>query len=389
MTEPVRPLIASATAALASVLKRGLMKQWKWLLGFLLGSLLAWHAFDRAVLTSAWELLSGISPFTIFIIVAINLLMLPLMTARWWILLTAMGGSAGFLNMCAYRLAANTISYLTPGPHFGGEPLSVYLLYHRSNTSLTSATTSVTMDRLLELMASFLVFALCLSATPFIQHGFLQQGQGLIFILFFFVVVTAIFAALQSGRRPLSGALLIFRKWYRRRLPSLVPTTRSFTRAVFECETRLESLFRDHGHRFLLANLFSLVHWGAVFTEFWLLCFFLGSPLSLLQLVGVVAVARLAFYTPLPAGIGVLESTLPWTTAALGLGSGLGLSLCLIIRLRDLVFCFAGLGLTLKYLTCQRKTVIISHASDKNTMVQACHSTANMHRPDEADFLPR
>ena len=90
---------------------------------------------------------------------------------------------------------------------------------------------------------------------------------------------------------------------------------------------------------------------------------FLGCPLSFGHLTAVVTVARLAFFTPLPAGIGVLESALPWVTATLGLGDTLGLSLCLIIRCRDLLFSLAGLGLTMKYLTCQGKASIINKSS--------------------------
>lgn len=71
-------------------------------------------------------------------------------------------------------------------------------------------------------------------------------------------------------------------------------------------------------------------------------------------------VARLAFFTPLPAGIGVLETALPWMTATLGLGSSLGFGLCLLIRMRDILFSLAGLGLTMKYLTCRGKLSIIS-----------------------------
>jgi hypothetical protein len=78
----------------------------------------------------------------------------------------------------------------------------------------------------------------------------------------------------------------------------------------------------------------------------------LGHSLSFEQLLSVVIATRLAFLTPLPAGLGVLESTLPWVTAALGLGSVLGFSLCLLIRVRDILFSLGGLGLTMKYLTC-------------------------------------
>ena len=117
-------------------------------------------------------------------------------------------------------------------------------------------------------------------------------------------------------------------------------------------EMLTESLLHRHRRPFLLANLYSLGHWIGVFVEFWLMAALLGHSLSFLQLLSVVIAARLAFLTPLPAGLGVLESTLPWVTAALGLGSVLGLSLCLLIRVRDILFSLAGLGLTMKYLTC-------------------------------------
>ena len=55
----------------------------------------------------------------------------------------------------------------------------------------------------------------------------------------------------------------------------------------------------------------------------------------------------------------MLESALPWATAAFGLGSALGLGLCLIIRFRDLLFSLAGLGLWMHYLTCRTKASII------------------------------
>lgn len=358
MTRPVIPFKSSVASVTTSALHWGIKKYWRWLLG-LPALLLAWHALKGVAWTSVWDLLIRISPLAILIIVAINLLMLPLMTARWWLLLRTLGEPVGLLPMCAYRLAANTISYLTPGPHFGGEPLSVYLLYHRDGISLSSATTSVTIDRLLELLASILVLTLGLVSMTFVESTLLQRSQGLFFTFVFLVLFASALAALFTGRRPLSRSLLLLIKLCRRSFPSLLRTS-TLTGIIVEGETKAETLFRHNGHRFLLVNIFSLVHWFGIFAEFWILSFFLGFPLSFSQLTAVVMVARLAFFTPLPAGIGVLETTLPWITAALGLGSDLGLSLCLIIRFRDLLFSFAGLGLTLNYLTCQRKAVIIN-----------------------------
>jgi uncharacterized membrane protein YbhN (UPF0104 family) len=130
--------------------------------------------------------------------------------------------------------------------------------------------------------------------------------------------------------------------------------------AIVQGEVMAESLLHRHQSPFLLANLYSLAHWLGVLVEFWLMAAFLGQPLSFFQLLTIVITARLAFLTPLPAGLGVLESALPWVTAALGLGSVLGLSLCLLIRFRDILFSLAGLGLAMKYLTCPGKASTVA-----------------------------
>jgi uncharacterized protein (TIRG00374 family) len=342
---------------------RRILKNWRLLL-VALGLALAWHALRGVAWPEVWDLLAGIGPAALLVIVGINLLMLPLMTARWWLLLRLLGSPAGLLSACAYRLAANAISYLTPGPHFGGEPLSVYLLYQRQGIPLSSATISVAVDRSLELLASVVVLTLCLIYLAFFaESGLFKGSRALSIAIAVTAAFTCILAALFTGKRPLSRAFLLFRNFsvrYFRFLPLLSRKTGLLMDSIAQGEAMSESLFREHRYHFWLANLLSLGYWLGVFAEFWLMSFFLGFPLSFSHLTAVVVVARLAFYTPLPAGIGVMESALPWVTATLGLGSALGLGICLIIRFRDLLFCLAGLSLTMKYLTCRRKAGIIN-----------------------------
>ena len=350
---------SSSEATASSAFQWAIKKSWRWLLG-LSGLVLAWYALKGVAWTTVWELLNRLSPLAILVLVVINLLIVPVMTARWWLLLRSLGEPVGLLSICAYRIAANAVNYLTPGPHFGGEPLSVYLLHHRQKTSFSSAATSVAVDRLLELLASFIVLSLCLITLTFVDSGPLKGGRGLFFVIAVLVVLTWTLSALFTGKRPLSRSLLLLIRLYRSTFPPIFSTTGSLIDIIVQGETMAETLFREHRYHLLLANLLSLGHWFAIFAEFWLMAYFLGFPLSFSQLTAIVVVTRLAFFTPLPAGIGVLETALPWMTATLGLGSGLGLSLCLIIRFRDILFSLVGLGLTMKYLTCQGKVGIIN-----------------------------
>jgi len=327
---------------------------WRGLL-LVLGLALAWYALRGQTWSGVWKYLSAIGPFAILSLLVLNLLLLPLMTARWWQLLRALGLPVRLPALCAYRLAANAVSYLTPGPHVGGEPLLVYLLHQQQHIPLAAATTSVALDRLLEFLASIVVLICSLVLLTFTGSVPLTGSGTMLLALCMLTVLIALLTALFTGIRPLSGSI----SWCRRisrRYPLLTSNTAlRLLKAISEGEAMAESLVHEHRRPFLLANLCSLGHWLGVLTEFWMMAVFLGEALSWPQLLAVVLTARLAFLTPLPAGLGVLEAALPWVTAALGLGSTLGLSLCLLIRFRDILFSLAGLGLIMKYLTCPGK----------------------------------
>jgi uncharacterized protein (TIRG00374 family) len=338
-------------------------KSWRWLLGAL-GLVLAWHALRTVAWPGVWALLERFGPAAILLILAVNLLMLPLMTARWWLLLRALGWPVGLFSLSAYRTAAGAVSYFTPGPHFGGEPLSIFCLHSRQGIPLTSAATSVALDRLLELLASLSVLAFCLIYLTVAKSGPFAAIHGMPVIIAVLGIFTAILATLFTGKKPFSRSVLLSQKLTGRFSPPAAGRFQPLIDLIAQAEGMAESLYRGHHRHFLMANLLSLVHWLGIFTEFWLMSLLLGLPLSLWHLTAVVAVARLAFYTPLPAGIGVLESALPWLTAVLGLGGSLGLSLCLLIRCRDLLISLAGFGLAMQYLTCSGKVAIVKDNLD-------------------------
>lgn len=322
---------------------------WRGLL-LAVGLVLAWQALGGMAWGAAWQQLRKMAPLDLLALLALNLLLLPLMTARWWLLLRTLGQPVGLGLLCGYRLAANAVSLLTPGPHCGGEPLLVYLL-HQRQIALTLATTSVALDRILELLASILVLSASLIILIAAGSGPFTKAWALPLALVMLLALAAFLTALFTGRRPLSGLICRCRRWAGNLHPGLAQAGQQLLVALVQGEVLVEALWQPPRRPLLLANLCSLGHWLGVLAEFWLMSAMLGRPLSWWPLLAVVITARLAFLTPLPAGLGVLETALPWVTAALGQGSVLGLSLCLLIRGRDIIFTVAGLGLTMKYLT--------------------------------------
>lgn len=332
----------------------------KWrFISFFVGLAMAWFALHDAPWGDVATLFVELGFLPIIAIILINIVMLLLMTARWWLLLHTLGSQIPLLSASLYRNCANTISYITPGPHFGGEPFLVYLLRKRHGMELPAAGTSVIVDRLLELVASIIFLALGLLYLFLTKENFLADFKGIVLLSIVFILLLSFLIVLFRGYRPLSRLYSLFLKLARRH-PVDQGAGKNGLSIIVEGELAAESLFRHNRFSFILANLLSIAHWLGIFIEFWLMAYFLGFPLSTGQVVAIVLVARLAFFTPLPAGIGVLETALPYISQVLGLGPALGIGLCLIIRFRDIIFCLIGVFQTMKYLTCGPKTIIVN-----------------------------
>ena len=93
------------------------------------------------------------------VISALNFIILLLFSSRWWLFLRAQGYKLPYFSLVAYRLAAFGISYFTPGPQMGGEPLQVYLVQDKHSLPITTAIATVSLDKLVELMTNFTFIA--------------------------------------------------------------------------------------------------------------------------------------------------------------------------------------------------------------------------------------
>ncbi len=323
-----------------------------WQLALLgIGALLVWAALREVQWPVLADLLAGLGLGSLAAILAISLALLPLMTARWWWLLGILGQPVGLSTLVAYRTAANAVGYFTPGPQFGGEPLLVLLLHRRQLVPGPTATLSVVLDRLLELIAGFAILLASLALASKSQ-ALLAAETMLVIIV---AVLGGLFAALLTGSRPFSRLLALgsglFHRWWPGKAARPWPTIET----VVAGEEMAEEIFRQAKGRLLAANLFSLLHWLGVFAECWLFCRLFGFSLSIPQLAAVVVAMRLAFLTPLPGGVGALEVALGWVTTILGLGPALGIGICLVVRARDLLFGLIGLLLAMKYLAATPK----------------------------------
>jgi glycosyltransferase 2 family protein len=298
---------------------------------------LLWWAVRDIPLPEILATLLRLSPIALLGLALVNVLILLLFAGRWWIVMRALGYRLPFLFLTFYRLAGFGISYFTPGPQVGGEPLQVHLLHRRHRVSGTSAVAGVSLDKLIELLAnlSFLVFGLIL-----VFRGQLFSGTRLLLLLSVGLLTLPIIylSLLRLSRRPAA--------WFLMQLNFLVQGLPAFERArhqVISVEEQVSALVRHKPKALLSALLLSFATWIMMVFEYWLTIRILGVYMQPAQVIAALTAARLAFLLPVPAGLGVLEAGQVAAMHLLGFDPVVGISASLLIRTRDITLGAFGL----------------------------------------------
>jgi uncharacterized protein (TIRG00374 family) len=307
--------------------------------------LLLWWTFRQVPFRQVWMTMKQLDWLQICVWLVINLGIVILMTGRWWLILRALGHPLPYLTLTRYRLASFAVSYFTPGPQFGGEPLQVYVLHQRHQISGTTGTASVSLDKLLELIAnfSFLIFgiAIALAGTWLPERW---RGMGLFFAIGLLVFPLGYLILMLTGRQPIS--------WLVDRLSHRIAGNK-LSKILQEVESEMSRFCVQHPRTVLAASMISLSVWVCMVFEYWLVIQFLGIKLPLPQTISALVAARLAFLTPLPGGLGALEASQTIALQTLGQPPSYGISIALLIRLRDLLFGIAGLLIVVSLLGWQ------------------------------------
>jgi uncharacterized protein (TIRG00374 family) len=307
--------------------------------------LLVW-AVRRIEFAALLQALGRLTPLHLLALTAVNVVVLLTLSGRWWVLLSGLGFKLSYLKLSLYRLAAFGLSYFTPGPQFGGEPLQVYLLHAHHEVPITSGTASVTLEKVTELVGNFTFILIGLALIARLEFVDTRAGQGLLLVaLLLLALPLVLLLALARGKTPFSSAMNLLPATLRERFARW-DRWREGMRAI---EAEMTTLFRTKPVHLISAMGFSLLTWILLVTEYWMMLHFLELKLSLDETVAVMTTARLAFLTPLPGGLGVLEAGQAFALQRLGYSLAEGLGVGLLIRGRDVVFGAVGLALASIY----------------------------------------
>ncbi|HUN21834.1 MAG TPA: lysylphosphatidylglycerol synthase transmembrane domain-containing protein [Anaerolineales bacterium] len=298
--------------------------------------LLVW-VFRQVPLGKAIGLLQRMPTLAVVVWCLLNGVIFALMSVRWWWFLYAMGQPIRLIWMMIYRLVGFGISYFTPGTQFGGEPAQVWLVSQRHTVKVSIAVAALAFDRLIDILASFVVLLICLLlATPYIPLLKLNSNHLWGLVAFILLGIGLYLQALARKRQPLT--YLTQHSFLRKFKHSLSLIT--------ESEKHMVSLFAQQPGAFWVALLITMLQWVLMVVEFWLTFVLLGTHLTFSETMLLLALVRVAFLLPAPGALGALEAGLfIGLQQILGLSPELPIATALLIRLRDTLL--GGIGLVL------------------------------------------
>ncbi len=272
---------------------------------------------------ASWQTLQGISPWKLLIWGIANAGILTLQCWRWGAIQSKMGHPIPLAPLFAYRLASFSVSYFTPGSQFGGEPWQTIALERFHDVPRPVAIASVVLDKLSELIVTFIYLALGLGL---ILNLGLEIPVGAIGLLIVVIVcgLTAYLAALNAGKRPFSRLHPAIAASEERMAPFTTP--RALAQPIL----------------FSVAALLALL--GGYGMTIWVL----DAVLPAKTIIILYTVARLSQLAPTPGGLGAVEAGQLFAFVALGYDPALAISLTLLIRARDLILGLLGIGFAWK-----------------------------------------
>jgi uncharacterized membrane protein YbhN (UPF0104 family) len=209
------------------------------------------------------------------------------------------------------------------------------------------------MDKLLELLANFLLLAVGLTAI--LQAGIISTNGGgswlslsVLLLLCMWPPIHIIF--LYRRKYPVSALL--------RGIPFLKKDSRP-VRFIAASERLAGAFCRRHLQALVAATAISICAGIGMVGEFALIVRFLDIELSLWQTIAAWTAGWLSLLAPLPGGLGALEASQVFALGVFGVPAALAISVTLVMRGRDLLIGGLGLLLASRALEKRKKESVI------------------------------
>jgi uncharacterized protein (TIRG00374 family) len=299
-----------------------------------------------ASLADTWAVLRQLHWWQLLLLIIANGLVILLMNGRWWLILRRQGHPIPYLTLTGYRLAGAGLSYFTPGPQFGGEPLQVLLIERNYQVPRATAVAAIALDKTLELIVNFSFLTAGIVLLWQIRlMGDLGGWQTAVIPLLLLSLPLTFLLSIWFGQQPLTYLVQrVMRLLSWRKYSDRMNIIQRLQLGIQASEQQLALFCRNNPRTLSHAFLISLLGWAALIAEFWLMLSLFGIQLTFVKMLVALTAARIAILLPLPGGLGTLEASQILVLTAFGFSPATALGFSLLIRARDILLACLGLG---------------------------------------------
>ncbi|MDO8343950.1 MAG: lysylphosphatidylglycerol synthase transmembrane domain-containing protein [Cellvibrio sp.] len=295
--------------------------------------------------------ISSLSTLQWFFWLGLNALIIFVLGLRWQLLTQALAVPVNLLKLLLIRQAGQAVSFITPGPQFGGEPLQIYWLY-KYGLPLRKALLSLGLDRFFELWVNFSVMLLAVlllltgigdnNSSNNIGNDSNAVGDwqtALAPLLIFLGLMFSLAWILVRQPQWINNRLeRVAARWqHNHRLSGINQHWQSLG-------DDLRTALRTQKIRLLLAILLSMLGWVGLLGELYLILHFVGIEANLYSFLIILVAMRMALLLPMPGGVGTLEASVLWSFHTLNLPASAALGLIALMRVRDAIVLLIGLA---------------------------------------------
>ena len=305
---------------------------------WLVGCSLVFFTVRELPLAGILERLGEISPLRLVGLLAINSLILFLSVKRWQILAQAFDIQLSLAHLFKVRQAGNTISFVTPGPQFGGEPLQLYWLRQSHEIPMDISLAILGADRFMEI---FINLSILLLSVIFIFYTDIEVNLSKTF-LFIFLTVSILTMLLVLFLRQPEWLENIFKSLFSRFTHTVSNSNES--QNASSSWGRILTKIEKNKSKVILAATIALLGWIALLFELLMMMEALGVSSNFYEVIFVMLGIRIALLMPIPGGVGTIEASLFWSFEILGLTLAGAGGLIALSRLRDVIVLFIGIG---------------------------------------------
>jgi uncharacterized protein (TIRG00374 family) len=278
---------------------------------------------------------------------------------RWFIIFKAQGCQISFWKVIQAKLAGFSVSYITPAALVGGEPVRAYMVKEGSGCGWEQSFASVIIDQMIFFITLFvlMVFSFIMLLENFsIPLEIIYSALFLITVAF--LVMYAIYTKTinrHDGERAFFSFVI-----YTTGLDKL-RFIEKHLESIEKTDYLIEMFFKSNKNTSVMAFLLAFLEFAVYVFVVFLMCMFLGEPVSFFSSLEIFFLITLANLVPIPGALGSFELFLTVIFDLLGLGKETGLAFSLIFRFINVALCFVGLLAILSFIF---KTISRSFSAD-------------------------